>query len=89
MPPGRVWSMLTPEQRHEDYIGRLPSEAGYVAAIKRKRGQKLKDDKTWRLEEGLPEDQERLDEMEAAIREANDRKRHNAHHPLAEGYTSA
>jgi hypothetical protein len=64
-PPAHLLAVMTPKQKEIDRIKRLPSEGGYVGRIKREAGMKLKDDKTWRLEEeGDPNRQEELRVLE-------------------------
>ncbi|HEV7735970.1 MAG TPA: hypothetical protein VGO47_01175 [Chlamydiales bacterium] len=64
-PPAHLLAVMTPEQKEIDRIKRLPSESGYTGRIKREAGMKLKDDKTWRLEEeGDPNRQAELGMLE-------------------------
>lgn len=63
-PPPHLLAVMTPAEKERDRIMRLPSEAGYTGRVKRRAGMKLKDDVTWRLEEGG--DPARLKELEEA-----------------------
>lgn len=63
-PPAHVLALMTPEQRRVDKLVRSPSEGGYTGMLKRQAGIKPKDDLTWRFEDGLPEMQEKLEELE-------------------------
>ncbi|KAJ2923516.1 hypothetical protein H1R20_g13578, partial [Candolleomyces eurysporus] len=71
-PPAHLLAKLSEEQREVDKIVRLPGEAGYVGAVKRKVGVKLRDDVTWRLEE---EAGEQGVKREKSILEENERRR--------------
>lgn len=73
-PPAHEYMQMSPERRRWDKIARNPSEVGYVGAVKRVMGWKLRDDETWRLEDGKPEDQERLNGMEEEVRKENERR---------------
>ncbi len=74
-PPPHVLSRMSEEQRRMDRIARSPSEVGYVAQVKRQLGHKLRDDETWRVELGKPEDQGSLNRMEEEIERENARRR--------------
>ncbi|KAJ2915898.1 hypothetical protein MD484_g4522, partial [Candolleomyces efflorescens] len=72
MPPAHLLVKLTEEQKEVDRIVRLPGEAGYVGAVKRKAGVKLRDDVTWRKEE---EAGERGVKREEEVLKENERRR--------------
>lgn len=74
-PPAHVLSRMTEEQRRMDRIARSPSEVGYVAQVKRQLGHKLRDDETWRVELGKPENRGTLDRIEEEIEGENARRR--------------
>ncbi|EJD45701.1 hypothetical protein AURDEDRAFT_165152 [Auricularia subglabra TFB-10046 SS5] len=74
-PPTRIMRELTPEQLFEDAVSRSPSEGGFVGAIKRKLGQRLRSN-TWRIEDGRAKNRKKLDEMDKEINEANARRRY-------------
>ena len=79
-PPAHVLSKMTPEQRRRDRILRGPSEAGYAGRIKREAGMKLKDDQSWRREDGSPEMQRELARREQAIRVYQEKRRQRNSH---------
>lgn len=59
--PAHIRERLSKEQIHRDAVSRSLSEVGYVALVKSRNGQKLKDDKTWReMEHGKAENQAKL-----------------------------
>lgn len=74
-PPAHVLSRMTEEQRRMDRIARSPSEVGYVAQVKRQLGHKLRDDETWRVELGKPENRGTLDRIGEEIERENARRR--------------
>ncbi|TBU40265.1 hypothetical protein BD309DRAFT_927418 [Dichomitus squalens] len=74
-PPPHVLARMTDEQRRMDRLARCPSEVGYVAEVKRKLGHRLRDDETWRVELGKPENQETLDRMAEEIEAESARRR--------------
>lgn len=77
LPPAHVLSTMTPSQKKLYKIARGSlSEVGYVGAVKRKLGWKLKDPGLGeKLEAGEVGERERLDEMERSIRRENARRR--------------
>ena len=83
-PPAHVLARMTDEQRRMDKIARNPSEVGYVAEVKRRLGHKLRDDETWRVELGKPENQETLDRIAEEI-EAESARRRSVMHENASG----
>ncbi|KAF8484249.1 hypothetical protein JB92DRAFT_2762269 [Gautieria morchelliformis] len=74
-PPAHVLAKMTPDQRRLDHILRGPGEAGYAGRVKRETGMKLKDDQSWRLEDGTPDAQTGLSRKESAIRRYQERRR--------------
>ena len=74
-PPAHVLSKMAPDQRRRDRILRGPGEAGYTGQVKREAGMKLKDDQTWRRENGTPHVQALLSRRERAIRKYQEQRR--------------
>lgn len=71
-PPAHLLVRMTEERKEVDKIVRLPSEAGYVGAVKRRVGVKLRDDVSWRLEGDAGEEGVR---REKTIEDENERRR--------------
>ncbi|KAF8516851.1 hypothetical protein BU17DRAFT_50473 [Hysterangium stoloniferum] len=74
-PPAHILSRLTPEGRRIDAMLRMPSEGGYTGKIKREAGMKLKDNETWKLEDGDPCTWAELDKAEMAFRQIQENRR--------------
>lgn len=75
-PPAHILSLMTDEQKRLDVISRSSvSEVGYVGYVKKKLGWKLRNPDAWKVENGLRENAEALDKMDASIREENERRR--------------
>jgi hypothetical protein len=53
---------MSPERRKMDRVVRSVSEVGYVAAVKRRLGWKLGDDETWKKEDAIGPEGEKLEE---------------------------
>jgi len=79
-PPAHVLAVMTEKQKVWDKVARSVSEVGYVAAVKRKLGFKLREPSLWKRELGPKEQWEELSRMENLIREEN-LKRRNASLP--------
>jgi hypothetical protein len=79
-PPAHVLAVMTEKQKVWDKVARSVSEVGYVAAVKRKLGFKLRDPSLWKREMGPKERWEELSRTESQIREEN-LKRRNASLP--------
>jgi hypothetical protein len=74
-PPAHVLAKMTPEQKMRDRVLRGPGEAGYAGRVKREAGMRLKDDQSWRREDGEPHEQEELDRRERELRIAQEQRR--------------
>ena len=78
-PPPHVLAQMTEEQKRLDAVARSSvSEVGYVGYVKRKLGWKLRNPDAWKVEEGKPENQAALDELDHTIHEENTRRRMKA-----------
>ncbi|KAH9933166.1 uncharacterized protein BXZ73DRAFT_46384 [Epithele typhae] len=73
-PPATVLRGMSEADRRRERIARGAGEAGYTAQVKLALGHKLRDDETWRLEFGQPENLERLEEVGRAVYEENERR---------------
>lgn len=73
-PPAHVLSKMTPAQRMRDRVLRGPGEAGFAGRMKREAGMILKNDQSWRREDGEPHEQAELDRRERALRKAQERR---------------
>lgn len=74
-PPAHVLSKMSPEQRRKDRISRGSSEAGYAGRVKREAGMKLRDDLSWRRENGALHLQGVLAKRERAISKYQEKRR--------------
>lgn len=74
-PPPHVLVRMTKQQKVEDKIVRSISDVGYVAKLKRKKGHRLVDDKTWRKEEGLEAQRDWLVRSSQRLKTENARRR--------------
>lgn len=74
-PPASVLAKMSVEERRLDKVARNVSEVGYVAAVKRRLGHKLRDPEAWKKEAGLPGDKARLNELLRGLKAENERRR--------------
>ncbi|EPQ50755.1 hypothetical protein GLOTRDRAFT_81826 [Gloeophyllum trabeum ATCC 11539] len=72
-PPAHVLARMTPEERRLDFVSRSLSEVGYVAAVKKRLGFKLREPDLWRVELGEAGDKVRLQSAKERLESENKR----------------